>query len=95
MVAGVYILIRFVVIFLDILLVAMLIRALLSWFVMGDGESPLMNILYVITEPLIVPIRMLCARFGWFQGLPIDMSFFITTMILSLISLLLTGIAPV
>lgn len=95
MVAGVYVLIKFVTIFLDIILLAMLARAIMSWFMAGDGESPLLNFLYVITEPLIVPVRMLCQRFGWFQGTPIDISFFITTMILSLISTILTGISPV
>ena len=91
---GVYILIKFVVLFLDVLLVAMLIRAIMSWFFMGGGESPLLNFLYVVTEPLIVPVRMICQKFGWFQGMPIDMPFLITTMILSLISLLLSGITP-
>jgi len=95
MTAGIYVLVRFVVIFLDIILIAMLARAILSWFMMGDGTSPIMNLLYVITEPLIVPVRMLCDRFGWFRGVPLDMSFFITTMILSLINVLLTGLSPV
>lgn len=92
--AGLYVVIRFVIIFLDILLLAMLVRAIMSWFVGAGGESPLLNFLYVITEPLIVPVRMLCHRFGWFQGTPIDMSFFITTMLLSLINILLTGMSP-
>lgn len=92
--AGVYILIKFVVIFLDVILMAMLVRAVMSWFVNGENGSPILNFLYVITEPLIVPVRLICQRFGWFQGTPIDMSFLITTMILSLISLLLSGMTP-
>ncbi len=91
---GLYVLIKFVVIFVDILWVAMLARAIMSWFVMGNGESPIMNFLYVITEPLIVPVRMLCHRFGWFQGLPMDIPFLITTIILSFTSLILSGITP-
>ncbi len=92
--AGIYILFRFVIIFLDIILLAMLVRAVMSWFFMGDGSSPLMSFLYVITEPFIIPVRALCARFGWFQSLPMDMSFFLTTVLLGLINMLLTGFAP-
>lgn len=95
MVAGIYILVRFVIIFIDVLLFAMLARALLGFFMGGDGASPLLSFLYVVTEPLIVPVRALCARFGWFQGTPIDVPFFITTVVLGLINLLLTGISPV
>ena len=86
--------IKFVIIFLDIVLLAMLVRAILSWFFHGEGESPLLHLLYILTEPLIIPVRALCQRFGWFQGLPVDMSFFITTLILSLINLILSGISP-
>ena len=92
--AGIYILFRFVIIFLDIILFAMLVRAVLSWFVMGDGSSPLMSFLYVITEPFIIPVRAICNRFGWFRGLPLDMSFFLTTALLGLINILLTGFSP-
>ncbi len=92
--AGLYVAIKFVIIFLDVLLLAMLVRAIMSWFFSGDGESPLLHLLYIVTEPLIIPVRILCQRFGWFQGTPIDMSFFITTLILSLINLILSGISP-
>ena len=92
--AGVYILIRFVIIFLDVMLVAMLARAIVNWFFMGDGTSPLMSFLYVITEPLIMPVRLLCGRFGWFQGVPIDMPMLVTTVVMSLLSLVLSGISP-
>lgn len=91
---GVYILVRFVIIFLDVILFAMLIRAILSWFTMGNGQSPLGGFLYVITEPFILPVRALCARFGWFQGSPLDLSFLITTMILSIANVILSGMIP-
>jgi len=93
-VAGLYVLIKFVIVFLDIILLAMLVRAVMSWFVGIAGESPILNFLYVITEPLIIPVRMICHRFGWFQGLPVDIPFLITTFILCLISTLLMGISP-
>ena len=87
-------LVRFVIIFIDVILVAMLVRAVLSWFTMGDGSSWLSHFLFVVTEPFILPIRVLFARLGWFQGLPLDMSFFITTMLLTLFNILLSGMIP-
>ena len=95
MTSGIYILVKFVIIFLDVILFAMLIRALLSWFTMGEGQSPLGHFLFVVTEPFILPIRLLCAKLGWFQGLPMDMSFLITTLLLSLSNVLLSQMMPV
>ena len=77
-----YVLARCLVIFIDILSVAMLVRAVLSWFTMGE-QSKIGAFLYVVTEPIILPIRALCNRFGWFRGLPIDMPFLLTMVILS------------
>lgn len=91
---GVYILVRFVTIFLDVILFALLIRAVLSWFTMGNGQSLLGSFLFVVTEPFILPVRALCRRFGWFQGSPLDLSFLITTMILSITSVILSGMIP-
>ena len=42
---------------LSIIELAMLIRAIMSWFVMGD--NPFVNILNTITEPFIFPFRHL------------------------------------
>ena len=35
---------------------------------MREGDSPFSSLLIPITEPLILPVRYLCDRFGWFQG---------------------------
>ena len=90
--AAMYVLVSFVTIFLDIVLMAMFVRAILSWFVQGGTGGflgGLAGFLYVVTEPFILPVRALCNKFGWFQGLPIDISFLITAMLLSLASTLL------
>jgi len=54
-----------------------------------DEDSPVENFLYTVTEPVIAPVRALCDRFGWFEGLPVDMSFFITFILLSVLTALL------
>ena len=74
-------------IFLMALQVAMTLRAILSWFVMGGNK--LTDFLYAVTEPFIYPIRSLFERMNWLQGTPIDFSFMITYLLISLIALLL------
>ena len=82
MTAAMYVLVQCLVIFIDILSVAMLVRAVLSWFTMGE-QTKIGAFLYVVTEPVILPIRALCNRFGWFRGMPLDMPFLITMVLLS------------
>ena len=89
--AGMYVFIRTVLLLLDVIAVAMLVRMIVSFFTMGE-EAKLGNFLYVVTEPVIFPVRALCAAFGWFQGVPIDMPFFITAVLLSVVRLLLEGV---
>lgn len=88
--AALYVIVQCVLIFIDILSVAMFVRAILSWFTMGE-QTRIGTFLYVVTEPIILPIRALCARFGWFQGMPLDMPFFITMVILSFAGIFLQG----
>ena len=66
---------------------AMFIRAIFSWFPMGENKFT--DFLYAVTEPVILPVRMLFERLGWFQNIPIDISFFVTFLLLSLIGGLL------
>ena len=88
MTGGLYLIVWFILIFLDIVSLAMLGRAILSWFP-TDGPTRLGSFLYVITEPFIMPVRALCNRFGWFQGLPLDMPFLLTMVTLSMVSFIL------
>ena len=63
----------------------MLARAIVSWLPL-DEDSPVENFLYAVTEPVIAPVRALCERFGWFEGLPVDMSFFITFILITVLT---------
>lgn len=67
---------------------AMLARAVLSFFVM-DNDGPLLSFLYAVTEPFIIPVRALFETLGWFQELPIDMSFFVSCLLIGMIRTLL------
>ncbi len=73
---------------ITVLLVAMFVRAVLSWFI-DDEDSRLVRFLNLITEPVIMPVRSLFERLGWFQNLPIDISFYVSYLLLALLQLLL------
>ena len=66
---------------------AMFARAILSWF--PGTFDKLEEFLYTVTEPFIEPVRQLLDRFEIGTGLPIDISFFITFILLSFIQSLL------
>jgi len=70
----------------------MFIRALLSWFP-GENESVFDRFLFLCTEPVIAPVRSLLDRFEFFAGLPIDLSFIATYLILSLVLALLPTVS--
>ena len=89
--AALYVIVQCVLIFIDILSLAMFVRAILSWFTMGE-QTRIGTFLYVVTEPVIWPIRALCNRLGWFQGLPLDMPFLFTMVILSFAGILLQAV---
>ena len=86
----IYVLVNFVIIFIDVISFAMMIRAILSWFFEGDG--PFIRFLYVLTEPAIMPIRKLLVKMNWLQGSPIDFSFALTFLALFLIQALLSSL---
>lgn len=81
----IYVLFYTLSVFVDVVLVAMLVRAIFSWFP-PETEGPFQRMLFMITEPAIMPVRKIFARMGWFQGLPFDLSFMATSMLLCVIS---------
>ena len=84
-----YILVKVVLIFIEVLSFAMLIRAILSW--LTDGSSKFAQFLYILTEPAIMPVRKLLVKMNWLQNSPIDFSFTITYFVLMLVELLLSS----
>lgn len=84
----IYVIVRIVQVLLYVVDIAMLVRAVLSLLMLSD-DNPLAMLVFGITEPFILPIRALFDKFGWFEGLPIDMPFLITCMIIMTASMLL------
>ena len=81
-----YIVANVVVTFLSVLQLAMLARAILSMFML---DGPIVVLLDRLTEPFILPVRLLFKKLNWFQGSPFDFSGLATMMIISVIMLFL------
>ncbi len=64
----------------NLMIVAIIARALLSWFNM-DPRSPLIQALNQITEPVLEPIRRIMPRLGM-----IDLSPLVAILLLTFIS---------
>ncbi len=86
-----YVLARVVQIFLGLLSTAMFLRAILSWFIQ-DPESKIMLFLAMVTEPFVIPVRMLLMRFEAIQRSPVDVSFFVTYLLVATLQALLPTI---
>lgn len=59
----------------------MFARAIMSWIVM-DEETPVTRFLNAVTDPVIVPVRMLLEKVEPIRNLPIDLSFFVSFLLL-------------
>lgn len=65
----------------------MLVRMILSFFADPDGK--LYTFFFVVTEPFIVPVRFLLAKFNLLQDSPIDWSFTIAYFLIALVEMFL------
>ncbi len=77
--------VKFIIIVLEMM---MLGRAVVSWLPI-DEDNPIVNFLYTVTEPVIMPVRTVINYFGWFESFPIDMAFMITFILLSILEMFL------
>ncbi len=62
----------------------MLVRAVLSWF--GPGRA--YEILVMLTEPIVYPVRIVVERFVKNDALPIDISFFAAYILIYLLEVI-------
>ena len=83
-----YIFTKTVSVLISALQLLMMLRAVISWLPV-DEDSNLVTFLSTMTEPLIMPVRALLSRFEALEDMPIDISFLIAFMLLSLIQIIL------
>lgn len=79
-----------VLIFIDVVGLAMLVRAILS--ILGSEESVLGQICYAISEPLVFPVRAVMSRIPGIMELGIDFSFMATYLVLVIIETVLLSV---
>jgi YggT family protein len=60
---------NFLVVLITILQIAIIGRALISWFPV-DPSNPLVRVLTEITEPVLAPLRRVIPRFGMIDITP-------------------------
>ncbi len=84
----IYLLVSTVSMFLMVEEILFLFRAILSWIFFAE-DNVITNFLYAVTEPLIVPVRAVLNRFETIQNIPIDISFIVTVMLMSVLQMLL------
>ena len=82
-----YVVAKVVAIALSVLSVAMFLRVILQFFVSEDNK--LVIFCYAITEPFIIPVRVIMERLNIGQDSPLDIPFFVSYLILSVLQMLL------
>ncbi|MBR7184985.1 MAG: YggT family protein [Clostridia bacterium] len=83
-----YVVANFVDVLLNVLYFAIFGRVLISWLPI-DEDGPIASFLYLITDPIILPIRAVMERFSLFQNSPLDFSSFFAMILLMLLQALL------
>ena len=86
----IYILSHFVDVLLTVIYFAIFIRVILSWLPL-DEDGPFASFVYLITDPIILPIRAVLERTGLFQNSPIDFSTLIAMILVMLVQTLIGG----
>jgi YggT family protein len=79
-------------IFLSVLELCFFVRAILS-FINPEEEGFLAGILYMLTEPVILPVRALLAKLHVGESSPFDLSFFFAFILLSIVNTMLPVIS--
>ncbi len=69
---------------LDVLLLLMFLRAIVSWFPDISG-SRFADFLFTVTEWVIMPFRNLFDAMNWKPMLPIDIPYFVAFVVLSIV----------
>lgn len=74
--------------FLSLMEFAMFARAVLSFLPLED-DNPVLNLVCVVTEPVILPVRALLSVLGWDGDLPFDLAFSVTMLVLMVVNVAL------
>lgn len=68
---------------IELLTLAMAVRALLSWFFpMASRSSRFVQVLVSVTEIFISPVRRFMMRFAFVRTFPLDLAYLVTYLLL-------------
>ena len=84
-----FIISKFCVSIIDILLFAIMVRVLLSWIPL-DENNRIEAFLFALTEPVIYPMRVIVDKFDSMRVMPIDIPLLLTSVLLVILSNLLS-----
>ena len=87
-----YMIITIVKILIYALQFAMVLRAVMSW-IPDIQDNKFSDFLYTVTEPVVLPVRMLFEKLRWFQNFPLDVSFIVAYLLLAILSAILGALA--
>jgi len=75
--------------FATIIILMMTTRSIMSMlFDESEIDNKFYNVIVNITEVVIVPVRYIFRRLNWFQDTPIDVSFLVAFIVLSLFTVM-------
>ncbi len=83
-----YFIAKLISILLEVVCTAMLVQALLPLFVSPE-DSRLYLFLCALTEPFVMPVRFILNKLGLLDNSPIDWSFVLAYILISIITMLL------
>ena len=86
---AVYILVETVKMLLNVLFILLLIRSTMSWMPL-DEESKFSNFVNGVTEPIVIPFRLMTEKIPSLQGLPVDLSVFFASVTILIVFFLLS-----
>lgn len=84
-----YVSVNLVRVLLGFFQLVLCISAILSWFPVFDEGNVFIDLIDRICEPILFPARLLVDRSSFLSSLPIDVSYIITYIALSVIGALL------
>lgn len=84
-------LVYFLYYLLGVVDLALLVSAILSWMA-PDAEGWVIDLIYAITEPFLLPVRKLLAKRNLESAGPLDLSFFVTVVLIMIIRACLSAL---
>lgn len=72
---------------ISVLELCFFLHAILSWFV--DEGNVVYRFTALVVEPVVRPVRLLLYKLNWFQDMPIDMSYLMAFLLVSIVGLFL------